>query len=166
MYAPEIMKDQKTVKMFDSVRKLFDIEKFKNQYFSNIEFFYNSIVNLSDLELTVAASSPYHTFITTQKLANERPDLFKIKDDIHDVIYNSLNINTFISKDILEKLLKTNTMEEVEAILIPILNFAFESKHSFNLFAFVHFVNDLTIFFVSLFCSHCPSRINEMKNEQ
>jgi hypothetical protein len=130
MYAPEIMKDQKTVKMLDSVRKLFDIEKFKNQYFSNIEFFYNSIVNLSDLELTVAASSPYHTFITTQKLANERPDLFKIKDDIHDVIYNSLNINTFTSKDILEKLLKTNTMEEVEAILIPILNFAFESKHS------------------------------------
>ncbi len=129
MYAPEIMKDQNAVKMLDSIRKLFDIEKFKNIYFSNIEFLYNSIVNLSDLELTIVGYSPYHTFMTTKELVDEKPDLFKIRHHIYDVVY-SLSMNTFISKDILEKLLKTNTMEEVETIIIPILNFAFEGKHT------------------------------------
>jgi hypothetical protein len=134
MYKKEIMKDKSKVEMLDSLRKICNIEVKKNNYFKVIELLYNSVVNLSEEDSTVFSTKFYSQSFTTKDLLNKKPELFKNRKKIFDMLGNSSENKNDDYKDGLDALLRTHTMEEIEAIAIPMLNFNFPWGESASTF--------------------------------
>jgi hypothetical protein len=134
MYKKEIMKDKSKVEMLDSLRKICNIEVKKNNYFKVIELLYNSVVNLSEEDSTVFSTKFYSQSFTTKDLLNKKPELFKNRKKIFDMLGNSSETKNDDYKNGLDALLRTHTMEEIEAIAIPILNFNFPWGESASTF--------------------------------